>query len=444
MKVSTERLPESQVAIEIEVDDERLQKAMASAFKRLASKTRIPGFRPGKAPREVLERHLGEHAVLHEAIDRLMPQVYKEALEQEDISPIDQAGYELVTEEPLVAKFTVPVHPSVDLGDYASLRVEKDAVEVEAERVDESLEGLQHRYATLEPAERAVQWGDILRADVAGTVGEKVLVQEEAVEFQIVEGRTISIPGFAEAMVGHEKGPEFEFKLSVPDDAPDETLRGQEAQYKVRILEVKEEILPELDDEFAGQVGEGFSDMAALRSRVEDDLRETLEQENERRYHDQILAALVEQAEIEYPQVLVDRETERLLREQAGSGQPGRGDSKDDLEQYLQRVGKSEDELQSELRPMADERVRRSLVLSQVEEAEDIHVTDDEVEAEISRMTEGVGTQGDELRKLLSNDSAKESLQRSLITKKTLERLAEIASTDGVAEEAQPSASRDG
>ena len=426
------------------MDDERLQKAMSSAFKRLAKKTRIPGFRPGKAPREVLERHLGEHAVLHEAIDRLMPQVYKEALEQEDISPIDQAGYELVTEEPLVAKFTVPVRPSVDLGDYASIRVTKDEVKVEAERVEESLEGLRHRYATLEPAERAVHWGDIIRADVHGTVGETVLVQEEAVEFQIVDGRTISIPGFAEAMVGHKKGPEFKFKLTVPDDAPDESLRGQEARYKVRILEVKQEVLPELDDEFARQVGEGFSDIAALRSRAEDDLREALEQENERRYHDQILEALVEQAEIEYPPVLVDREAERLLREQAGSGQPGRSNGKDDLEQYLQRVGKSEDELQSELRPVAEERVRRSLVLSQVEEAEDIHVTDSEVEAEISRMTEGVGNQGDELRKLLSSNNAKESLQRSLITKKTLERLAEIASTDGAAEEAQPSASRDG
>ena len=289
-----------------------------------------------------------------------------------------------------------------------------------------------------------MQWGDIIRADVHGTVGETVLVQEEAVDFQIVDGRTISIPGFAEAMVGHKKGPEFKFKLTVPDDAPDESLRGQEARYKVRILEVKQEVLPELDDEFARQVGEGFSDIAALRSRAEDDLREALEQENERRYHDQILEALVEQAEIEYPPVLVDREAERLLREQAGSGQPGRSNGKDDLEQYLQRVGKSEDELQSELRPVAEERVRRSLVLSQVEEAEDIHVTDSEVEAEISRMTEGAGNQGDELRKLLSSNNAKESLQRSLITKKTLERLAEIAFTDGAAEEAQPSASRDG
>ena len=445
MKVSTERLPESQVAIEIEVDEERLQKAMTSAYKRLAAKTRIPGFRPGKAPREVLERHLGEHAVLHEAIDRLMPQVYKEALEQEDISPIDQAAYELVTEQPLVAKFTVPVRPSVDLGDYASLRVPKEAVEVEEERVQEALEGLQHRYATLEPAERPIQWGDIIRADVHGTVGEKVLVQEEAVEFQMVEGRTISIPGFAEALVGHEKGPEFEFELTVPEDAPDESLRGQTARYNVRIHEVKQENLPALDDDFARQAGEGFSDMAALRSRVEDDLREALEQEAERRYHDQILEALGERAEIEYPPVLVDRETERLLREQAGGAQQGRGNGKDELEEYLQRVGKSEEELRSELRSTAEERVRRSLVLSQVEEAEDIHVTDSEVEAEISRMTEGVGSQADELRRLLSSDNAKDGLQRSLTTKKTLERLAEIASRDGAtAEEAQPSASRDG
>ena len=451
MKVTTERLPQSQIALQIEVEDERLERAKKAAFRRLAAKVRIPGFRPGKAPRAILERHLGEHAILHDAVDRLMPELYREALDQEAIDPVDKADYELVTEEPLVAKFTVPVRPTIDLGDYTSLRVENEPVVVEPERVDEGLEALRHRYATLEPVERPIEWNDIVRADVDATVNGSSFVHEEDAEFRLIEGQTVSLPGFAEALLGHEKGDEFEFELTVPDDAPDERLRGQQAHYRLHLKEIKQENLPELDDDFARQVGEGFADPAALRARVEDDLREALENEAQHRYHDRILEALADQVQPEYPPVLVERETERLLQEQSGATQPqrsGRGGRTDReaLERYLQHVGKSEEELRAELAPIAEGRIRRSLVLSEVTEAEHILVADEEVEAEIERLTSGVGGQADDVRRLFSTESAKESLRRSLLTRKTLDRLVEIASSgeEATADEAQTSAPRTG
>jgi len=441
VKVSTERLPESQVLLQIEVEDERLERAMQSAYRRLAAKVKVPGFRPGKVPRNVLERHVGEDVIRQEAIDRLMPEVYREALEQESIEPIDRAEFELVTEQPLVAKFTVPVRPKVDLGDYTALRVPREAVVVEPERVQESLEALRHRYATLEPVTRPIAWGDIVRADVHATADGTTLVTEDDAEFQLQEGRTISLPGFAEALVGREKGAEFEVEVPVPEDAPDERLRGRQARYQVRIKEVKQEILPELDDEFARQVGEGFPSLVALRSRIEEDLRQALENEAEHRYHDEALDALVGRAAIEFPPVLVERETERLLREQSDAGRPGRGgSSRDDLERYLHQIGKSEEEARAELRPLAEARVRRSLVLSELAEAEHIEVTDAEVQGEIERLASGVSGSADEVRRLFSSDSAKGSLRRSLMTRKTLDRLAEIASADGAQlEEAQAS-----
>jgi len=451
VKVTTERLPQSQIALQIEVEDERLERAKTAAFRRLAAKVRIPGFRPGKAPRAVLERHLGEHAILHDAVDRLVPEVYREALDQEEIEPVDKADYELVTEEPLVAKFTVPVRPTVDLGDYTSLRVENEPVVVEPERVDEGLEALRHRYSTLEPVERPIQWNDIVRADVDATVNGASFVHEEDAEFQLLEGQTISLPGFAEALIDHKKGDEFEFELTVPDDAPDERLRGQQAHYRLHLKEIKQQNLPELNDEFARQVGEGFADLAALRARVEDDLRQALENEAQHRYHDRILEALADQVQPEYPPVLVERETERLLQEQSGAAQAqqsGRGGSADRgaLERYLQQVGKSEEELRAELAPIAEGRIRRSLVLSEVTEAEHILVADEEVEAEIERLTSGAGGQADDIRRLFSTDSAKESLRRSLLTRKTLDRLVEIASSgeEATADEAQASAPRTG
>jgi trigger factor len=346
-----------------------------------------------------------------------------------------------------VAKFTVPIRPTVELGDYTSLRVEREPVTVDAERVQEALEGLRHRYAVYEPVARPIAWGDIVRADVNGQVESTTLVKEEDVEFQLSEGRVVSLPGFAEALIGKEKGSEFEVEVPVPDDAPDERLRGKTATYKVTIKEIKQEVLPELDDEFARQVGEGFATLEDLRKRVEDDLRQALEQEADHEHHDRVIAALAEQAELTYPPVLVEREVERLLRDQTGAGQLAAGRSvseKEQLEQYLQRMGRSEEEIRAELRPVAEQRVLRSLVLSQLAEAEDILVAESEVEEEIDRLASGAGDQAEEVRRLFSTENAKESLRRSLKTRRTLERLVAIAAGEGAPDEAQASATKDG
>jgi trigger factor len=446
VKVSTERLPESQIALQIEVDDERLERAMDSAYRRLATRVKIPGFRPGKAPRAVVERHVGEDAIRQEAIDRLMPELYKEALAQESIEPIDRAIYELVQEQPLVAKFTVPVRPSTDLGDYHSLRLAKDPVVVEPEKVDEGLQALRQRYATLEPVTRPIQWDDVVRADVEGTVDGRPIAKEQDAEFQLTEGRTISLPGFAEALIGRQKGDQFDFEVAIPEDVSDQALRGKQARYHVRIKETKQLILPELDGEFARQVGEGFETLAALRTRVEDDLREALEREAEHRYHEQALGALVEQAKLEYPPVLAEREVDRLLEEQTNDARPS-GRTGERLERYLGQIGKSEEEVRAELRPLAETRLRRSLVLAELAEAEHIEVTDAEVEAEIDRLASGAGSQAEELRRLFSGERAREGLGRSLRTRKTFERLAQIASgaqQEAGAEEAEAGAAEEG
>jgi trigger factor len=432
--------------LELEVEDERVQRALESTYRRLAKRVKVPGFRPGKAPRAVLERHLGEDTIRHEAIDELMPQLYREALEQEDIHAIDRAEYELITEQPLVAKFTVPIRPTVELGDYPSLRVPREPVVVDPERVQEALEALRHRYATLEPVTRPIAWGDVVHADVQGTIEGTPFLQEEDAQFQLQEGRSISFPGFAEALLGREKGPPFEFEVTVPDDLPDERLRGKQARYKVEVKEVKQEVLPELDDEFGRQVGEGFASLEALRTRVEGDLREALEREAEHQYEDQALDALAEQAQVEFPTVLVEREIDRILQEQAGIGRTptrGRGagqSAREELERYLQQVGKSEEEVRAELRPAADTRVRRSLVLSQLSEAEHIEVTDVEVEEELNRLTVSVSGPEDEVRRLFSSESAKESMRRSLMTRKTLALLVELASGGEPAADDQASA----
>jgi trigger factor len=434
VKISTERLPESQIALQIEVDDERLERAMDSAYRRLANRVKIPGFRPGKAPRNVVELHVGGDTIRQEAIDRLMPELYKEALAQESIEPIDRAVYELVQDQPLIAKFTVPLRPSADLGDYQSLRLDKEQVAVEPEKVEEGLQALRHRYATLEPITRPLRWDDVVRADVDGTAEGRSFAKEDDAEFPLTEGRTVSLPGFAEAIIGHQKGDEFDVELTIPEEISEPALRGKGARYHVRIKETKQLVLPELDDEFARQVGEGFPSLEALQQRVQDDLREALEREAEHRYHDQVLGAVVEQAKLDYPPVLMEREVDHLLEEQSNAGGPA-GKQAERLEKYLQQIGKSEEDVRADLRPVAENRVRRSLVLSQLAEAEHIEVTEAGLEAEIDRLAAGAGSQADEFRRLFSAEQTREGLRRSLRTRMTLERLAQIAS--GAEQEAE-------
>jgi trigger factor len=436
VRVSAQKIPDSQVVLEIEVEPERVERALDRAYRQLVTRTRVPGFRPGKAPRAMLERYLGRDALMRQALDRLVPEVYQEAARQEDVEPIDLAELEVVTTEPLVVKATVPVRPTIGLGEYRQVRVPREPVEVSQERVEQALGDLRRRYAVLEPVDRAVQWGDVLRADVAGTVGDTTIVDQKDVEFQLREGQTVSVPGFAERLLGLAKGVETEVEVPVPADFSDQKVAGKTARYRVLIHEIKEEKLPALDDSFARQVGEGFASLSALRDRIESDIRQVEEEVALHRYHDQVLTAVEEQSTLEFPPVLVEREVERLLQDEqrASGGGPGRAATGSDVERYLRVQGKSEEELRQELRPLAVERVRRSLILTQVAEAENIDVSDAEIDQEVERLVSSAGPRAQEVRRFFAEADGRDALRRRLLTRRTLDRLVDIASSESAAD----------
>lgn len=423
MKVTAERIPESQVLLEIEVDPERVERSIERASRKVANRVRIPGFRPGKAPRSVVERLMGRDALLREALDELVPDAYREALEQQDISPIDQPSIELVQLDPLIFKATVPVQPTVELGEYRSIRVPREPVELNEALVDQTLENLRRRYATLEPVDRPVQAGDYVRADVRAEVDGETLLDQKDAEFPVREDVLVSLPGLAAGLVGAEKGAEREFSHQVPEDADQERFRGKTIRYRVTVHDVKEERLPDLDDEFARQVGDGFETLEALRSRIRDDIRQAAEDEAEARYRDQVVGKLVEQARLEYPPILVERELERLIRDRTGQAQ--------DLQTYLRQTSMTEEELRRQLEPEARLHVERSLVLGKLAEAEQVTVDEAEVDAELDRMAASAGPQGEQLRQIFDTPNGREAVRRSLLTRKTLDRLAEIASAGG-------------
>ena len=430
MKVSTEKIPESQVLMTIEVEPERLDEAREKALRRLAPRAKVPGFRPGKAPAAMVRRYFGEERILDEALDVLVPVVYREAIQaDESIDPIARPRLVVETTEPLVVKATIPVRPTIELGDYQSVRVKVEPLTVDEARVDETLQILRKRSATLEPIERPLAWKDVARINVQATVEDEVLVQQQDAEVQLIEERDVLFPGFEEALLGHAKGESLEFDLPVPEAIKEEKFAGKQAHFVVSIEETKEELLPELNDEFTKQVGEGFETVEALRQRVHDDIEKAEQERLHDRYHDEILGELVDRATIEFPPVMLDAEVDRLFHDQAGHLQRG-----EEMERYLAGIGKTEDEVRAELRPVADIRLRRSLVLAEVAAAEHVEVDGEEIDAEIEKLTASAGAQGAQLRQFMSSEDGRGTLRRNLVTRKTLARLVELATQDGGAE----------
>ena len=423
MKVSTKRLPDSQVLLEIEADEQQMERSLDKAFRRLAQRVEVPGFRKGKAPAGMLERHIGRARVVREALDILIPEAYNQAIEEQDVDAIDRPSIELVTDEPLAFKATVPVRPTVELGEYNSVRVKREPVSIDESEVDKALEELRHRYAVHEPAERPVQLGDIVRADVRGVIDGREVYKEDDAELRLREGATILLPGIAEGIIAAEKGTPKEITVTVPEG--ERPLSGKSGTFTVTVKEVKEEQLPALNDDFAREVGEGFSSLDALRDRLRNDMRERLQAQAEEEYRNKAVGALVETAAtIEFPPVMVEREVERLIQDQARHLGL-------EVEQYLANTRRTRDELNEELLPIATDRVRRSLALTRLAEQEEIKAENQEVDAEVDRLAGSAGEQADQLRKLFGSPDGRAAIARSLVTRKTMDRLTEIATRDG-------------
>ena len=400
-----------------------MERSLDKAFRRLAQRVEVPGFRKGKAPAGMLERHIGRARVVREALDILIPEAYNQAIEEQDVDAIDRPSIELVTDEPLAFKATVPVRPTVELGEYNSVRVKREPVSIDESEVDKALEELRHRYAVHEPAERPVQLGDIVRADVRGVIDGREVYKEDDAELRLREGATILLPGITEGIIAAEKGTPKEIAVTVPEG--ERPLSGKSGTFTVTVKEVKEEQLPALNDDFAREVGEGFSSLDALRDRLRNDMRERLQAQAEEEYRNKAVGALVETAAtIEFPPVMVEREVERLIQDQARHLGL-------EVEQYLANTRRTRDELNEELLPIATDRVRRSLALTRLAEQEEIKAENQEVDAEVDRLAGSAGEQADQLRKLFGSPDGRAAIARSLVTRKTMDRLTEIATRDG-------------
>jgi trigger factor len=423
LKVTNEKTENRQAYLKIEVEPSEIEAATEKAYHRLVKRVNIPGFRRGNAPRAIFERHFGKHELFHEMLDDLVPDIYKSAVKEQNLEPIAEPQLEMESEEPVVLKVVVPLKPVVNVGDYKTIDLKPNPIEVSDEMINSVVEQLRHQHATWEPAERPVGLNDLVTIDVESTMKGEPFVNQKGVQYQVTAGTISPAPGFAEALVDMNKGDDKEFKLQYPADYPQKEVQGGEAAFKIKMIEIKQEKLPEVNDEFAKLLGSDITSVETMRQKISDDLKKRVGDRCKRDFEDRVVEAAAAMSQVEYPPVLVDMEVERSLERSLRYIQ----NSGQNIDDYLKSINKTLDQLREELRPSSTKRVSESLVVGKIAELESIKVDHEEIHAEMEEMINTSSGDKEELRKALETKRNHESIEDTLIARKTIERLTEIA-----------------
>lgn len=423
MKVTNEKTENRQVFLTVEMEPAEVDESLERSYHRLVQKTNIPGFRKGKAPRSVLERHIGKESLFEDALKYLIPQAYEKAIKEQNIEAIAQPHIEVAETDPLVFKAVVPLPPTIKLGDYHHIQVTPEPVKLSKNDVNQVIEQLRHQHANWEPVERPVDFNDLAVLNVESLIGDAPFINKIGLQYQVLHDLSFPMPGFAEQLLGMKVDEVKEFKLQFPSDYPNSELVGKEASFKVTVTEIKQEQLPELNNEFAKQVNPDFKSLDSLRKQVSTSLKLRAEENARIDFEQRLVEAVVDITELEFPPIFVELEIDQLIKEQLQQWQM------DDtgLEEYLRRINKTYEELREELRPLATKRVTQALVLGKIVEEEKIEASDAEIDAEIENMMQNAVENKDKLSEFLSNPQAHLSVKKMLIPRKTIQRLAEIA-----------------
>ena len=434
MNVTRESENPTEVTLSILMDSEDEEPFLNRSYRRLAGRVRIPGFRPGKAPRSVVESHLGRATLVQEALEFMIPESLDQVLREHEIRAFTEPQLEVLDLEPVSFKAVVPLEPTVDLGDFHSIRLQQTEVEIGDEDVTRVLESLQYESAPWEPSDRPVVFGDLVTMNVRGTIAGEDVINDEGVDYIPQMDNNLPVPGFSVYIEGMTEGQEKEFTLPLPEESIPEDSAASECHFHVEVISVKEKQLPELDDEFAKGVREGFDSMEALsehiRQRLTEDAEATALRELERNSLEEVKKiATIQASELIYQREMesIREDHERTLRNQ-----------RLDMDTYLRFIGQTEQEWEEQLRPQAEDRLTTFLVLRKLAEQEEVEVESSDVDEEIDRLMENSAEETAEgLRRMLNTEDSRESIRSSLLNRKVMARLVEIVKGTGNAEEAE-------
>lgn len=428
MKVTVERMPQSSVSLDIVAENDEFTRALDRAYRKINRQVRIPGFRPGKAPRQIVEQRVGRQMLVEEAQREIMDELYRQALEQEELTPVSEPNVDVYQDEPVGFRVEVQIYPQVDLNKYTEVRVEPQEVNVTDEDVDEVLENLQKQHSVWKEPEtpRKAGNGDQIIIDLqAYNNGEPFQDPVVDAEFEVGEGRLF--PEIEEAVKQLAPGEQAEFDITFgdDDDAANPDLRGKTLHYNVTLKDVKEREMPAIDDELAKTAGE-YETLEDLRAAIRKDLLRSKAVQARTEVVNRAIESVAEQAILDIPSAMIDRQVDddvkRLQQELSRENMS--------FDEFLRFGGKSAEEYRQEIRPDAERRLRNSLVLEAFAKAEGIEVGEEDLLAEIDRLT-GPSEDAARMREIYTSPYFSQMIRDELANRKVADRLIDLV-TEGV------------
>ncbi|MCA1021755.1 trigger factor [Halobacillus litoralis] len=397
----------------VEVPAGEFDKALDSAFKKVVKQVQVPGFRKGKVPRKLFEQRFGVESLYQDALDIILPEAYSNAVDEAGIEPVDRPEVDVKQIEKgqdLIFTAEVTVKPEVKLGEYKGLTFEEADTEVTDEDVDNELKQMQERQAELVVKEEgSVENGDTVVMDFEGFVDGEAFEGGQADNYSLEVGSGSFIPGFEEQLVGKQAGEETEVEVTFPEEYHAEELAGKAATFKVKIHEIKGKELPELDDEFAKDVDEEVESLEELKTKTRTRLEDQKKTDADNQKRETLVNKASDNAEVEIPDAMVDTELDRMVQEFEQRLQM-QGMTKD---MYFQFTGQDEDALREQMKEDAAKRVKTNMTLEAISEAENVDVTDEDVNAELENMAGMYQTDVAQLTQMLggNTDMIKEDLK---------------------------------
>ena len=425
MSVQVEKLEKNMAKLTVEVPAEDVEKAIQGAYQKTKKSINIPGFRKGKAPRQLIEKMYGKEVFYSDAVDAMLPKAYSDAVEECGEEIVSYPKIDVVQIEsgkPFIFTAEVAVKPAVTLGEYKGIQVEKAPIEVTDEEIEAQVNKEREANSrTVTVEDRAVQKGDIATIDFEGFVDGVAFDGGKGENYDLEIGSNTFIPGFEDQLVGAEIGKELDVNVTFPEEYGAKELAGKEAVFKCKVNGIKVKELPEADDEFAQEVSE-FDTLDEYKADIKAKLLKDKEDEAKRAKEDAVIGKLVENATMDIPDAMVEYQTQQML-DDFGRRMQSQGLS---LEQYFQFTGMTEADYKEQMKPRALQNIQSRLVLEAVAEAEKLEATEEDLEKEYAKMAEQYKLDVDKVKEIFG-EYQKEELKKDIVIQKAAELVTEAA-----------------
>ena len=407
MSLQVEKLEHNMAKLTVEVAAEDVEKALQAAYLKQRKQINIPGFRKGKVPRQMIEKMYGPEVFYDEAANNMIPDAYAKAYDESELDIVSQPKIEVVQMEkgkPFIFTAEVATNPEVTLGDYKGLKVDKVSTRVTQKEVDEEIEKERERNArTIEVTDRAVQDKDEVTLDFEGFVDGVAFEGGKGEDYPLTIGSGSFIPGFEEQLIGAEIDKEVEVNVTFPKEYHSEELAGKDATFKCTVHTIKAKELPELDDEFASEVSE-CETMDAYRAEVKKNIKERKERTGKEKKENQAVDQAIENAQMDIPEAMIEFQVRQMADDFARRIQQ-QGLT---VEQYFQFTGMTAEKMMEEMRPQAEKSIKTRLVLEAIVKAENIEVSDERVEEELTKMAEAYQMEVEKLKEFMGENEKKQ------------------------------------